>query len=602
MIELRQSTAVDVLVGPFVDDTDGKTEEGALTISQGDVLLSKNGQALAQKNDSTACAFDDHGCYNCELDTTDTGTLGSIVLVIYESGALPVRHEYMVVSQNYWDTKYSTEKFDVNVAEIEGADPTDTINAACDTALSDYDAPTKAEMDTAHGLLATEAKQDVIDGLADEIKAAVITNAAGADVAADIIAVKAETALIVADTNELQSDDIPGTLATIDGIVDNILVDTAVIGALGAGLTAVPWNSAWDAEVQSEVNDALVALHLDHLFAATYDATSKPGAADALLNEMVEDDSGVTRYTANAIEQASGSGATASEVRIEMDANSTQLAAIVADTNELQVDNTPGALSTIEGKIDTIDTNVDAILVDTGTTLQAEVDAIQAAVITNAAGADIAADIIAVKAETALIVADTNELQTDDIPTTLAAMDGKIDTVDGVADAILVDTGTTLPATLSTIEGKIDTVDGVADAVLVDTGTTLQAELDAIQAAVITNAAGADVAADIIALKAETALIVADTNELQTDDVPGLIGALNDITVDNILDAAAAVDGYTPRQVLALALAALAGKLSGAATTTVTVRSADDNHDRITATVDADGNRSAVTLETTGIS
>ncbi|MEZ4591818.1 MAG: hypothetical protein R3D55_11860 [Chloroflexota bacterium] len=36
-----------------------------------------------------------------------------------------------------------------------------------------------------------------------------------------------------------------------------ILADTAVIGAAGAGLTAVPWNAAWDAEVQSEVADAL---------------------------------------------------------------------------------------------------------------------------------------------------------------------------------------------------------------------------------------------------------------------------------------------------------------------------------------------------------
>jgi hypothetical protein len=46
---------------------------------------------------------------------------------------------------------------------------------------------------------------------------------------------------------------------TIDGIVDSILVDTAVIGAAGAGLTAVPWNAAWDAEVQSECADALTA-------------------------------------------------------------------------------------------------------------------------------------------------------------------------------------------------------------------------------------------------------------------------------------------------------------------------------------------------------
>lgn len=43
----------------------------------------------------------------------------------------------------------------------------------------------------------------------------------------------------------------------LDLILDAILVDTAVIGALGAGLTNIPWNASWDAEVQSEVNDAL---------------------------------------------------------------------------------------------------------------------------------------------------------------------------------------------------------------------------------------------------------------------------------------------------------------------------------------------------------
>jgi len=41
--------------------------------------------------------------------------------------------------------------------------------------------------------------------------------------------------------------------------VDSILVDTAVIGSAGAGLSGIPWNASWDAEVQSEVADALAA-------------------------------------------------------------------------------------------------------------------------------------------------------------------------------------------------------------------------------------------------------------------------------------------------------------------------------------------------------
>lgn len=45
---------------------------------------------------------------------------------------------------------------------------------------------------------------------------------------------------------------VSADIAAIEGQTDDI-------GAAGAGLTAVPWNAAWDAEVQSEVADALAA-------------------------------------------------------------------------------------------------------------------------------------------------------------------------------------------------------------------------------------------------------------------------------------------------------------------------------------------------------
>ena len=57
--------------------------------------------------------------------------------------------------------------------------------------------------------------------------------------------------------------------------------------------------------------------------------------------------------------------------------------------------------------------------------------------------------------------------------------------------------------------------------------------------------------------------------------------------------------GYTLKQSMRLMLSALAGKLSGAATTTVTIRDVTDNKNRIIATVDEDGNRTAVTHDTT---
>jgi hypothetical protein len=66
--------------------------------------------------------------------------------------------------------------------------------------------------------------------------------------------------------------------------------------------------------------------------------------------------------------------------------------------------------------------------------------------------------------------------------------------------------------------------------------------------------------------------------------------------VDEILDDTIGDSTVTVRQALKLMVAALGGRLSGAATTTVTIRNVANTTNVITATVDADGNRSDVTL------
>jgi hypothetical protein len=101
-------------------------------------------------------------------------------------------------------------------------------------------------------------------------------------------------------------------LSTAQGNITDILEDTATtLPALIAALDDIDAT-----EVQTAVNAALEALHLDHLLAVTYDPASKPGAADALLNELVESDAGVSRFTANALEEGpSGSGGDATEAK-----------------------------------------------------------------------------------------------------------------------------------------------------------------------------------------------------------------------------------------------------------------------------------------------
>lgn len=51
-------------------------------------------------------------------------------------------------------------------------------------------------------------------------------------------------------------DTLASNVTTIDTVVDSL---TTTIGTAGSSLTALPWNSAWDAEVQSECADALIA-------------------------------------------------------------------------------------------------------------------------------------------------------------------------------------------------------------------------------------------------------------------------------------------------------------------------------------------------------
>ncbi len=106
MFILRQSTAVDVLIGPFVDGTDGATPEEALSPS---VQLSKNGQTAATKNDVTTPTHDNAGYYNCEFDATDTGTVGQLVAFIEGSTGtfLQVRHEFQIMDTAAFDALFA---------------------------------------------------------------------------------------------------------------------------------------------------------------------------------------------------------------------------------------------------------------------------------------------------------------------------------------------------------------------------------------------------------------------------------------------------------------------------------------------------------------
>lgn len=115
---LKQSTSVDVPIGPFLDETDGKTAETALTITQADIRLKKNGGNWAQKNAAQTLSHEENGNYEVTLDATDTNTLGLLRVHVHESGALPVWEDFMVMPANVWDSLFGADALQVHAVEI----------------------------------------------------------------------------------------------------------------------------------------------------------------------------------------------------------------------------------------------------------------------------------------------------------------------------------------------------------------------------------------------------------------------------------------------------------------------------------------------------
>lgn len=186
---IRQSTSVDVLIGPFLDDTDGKTDEGGLTIEDEHILLSKNGQAMAAKNDANNAVHDAGGYYNCPLNTTDTDTVGQLTIALHMVGALPVRLDFQVMDTVPYDEMLKDAAVGMQgVIEVNNLDHLlkVTTGVAADGDLSSH----VVDQTVMSHLLTATADTDKFKASTDSLEAI--------KVHADTV--KAETALIVADT------------------------------------------------------------------------------------------------------------------------------------------------------------------------------------------------------------------------------------------------------------------------------------------------------------------------------------------------------------------------------------------------------------------
>lgn len=202
---LKQSTSVDVGIGPFLDETDGKTAETALTITQPDIRLKKNGGAWAQKAAAQTLSHEENGWYELTLDTTDTDTCGILLVAVHESGALPVWCEFHVLEEAIYDALFAA-----SANAFSGAAGSTTLTALASGSITAAVVATGAIDADA---IAADAVTEIQSGLAT---AAALSTVAGY--------LDTEIAAILADTNELQVDWTDG--GRLDLLIDAIKAKT----------------------------------------------------------------------------------------------------------------------------------------------------------------------------------------------------------------------------------------------------------------------------------------------------------------------------------------------------------------------------------------
>jgi len=472
---LKADTATTIRIGPFVDDTDGKTAETALTIAQADVRLSKGGAAAAQKNDATSATHDENGYYRVPLDTTDTNTEGTLDVCVSESGALPVIAKFTVLPAAVYDSLIAgTDTLTADVTQVAGSSV---------AGVNDF----KADLTT----------------LNDPTAAAVAT------------AVRSEL------TTEL-------------GRIDADITSRAVAGdamTLTSGERGDVANSVWGKDL------------------SLYATVDQAGTLLKTAESNTDDLKTTTVVKANVV-QISGDSTAADNLESYCDGTTP----IPANTTEV-------AGSSVSGVAD----------------FKADVSGLPSssqiadAVWDEAQSGHTTAGTFGLYLDAAISGVSTGGVSAADIADAVwdEALSGH--TSAGSAGKALADAETDADSAATGVAGLNDpTAAAVASAVR----TELATELGRVDATVSSRAA--------------------------TGDAMTLTTGERDAVAAALLDLANGVEtGITTRQALRATLAALAGKVTGMDTNAPVFRAGDDSKDRITATTDANGNRSAVSLNLT---
>lgn len=253
MIPARQSTALELAIGPVLD-ADGVAVTGCVVAN---FKLKKTTGDFAALNGSATLTHVSAGTYDLVLTTSDTDTVGFLTIAIddTDNACSPVRLQ--VVEEAVYDALYA--------ASATGALPVST-----------------------GGIASTAFAAGAIDA------AAIATGAIDADATAADFVTEIRNA-ITGGAYALDTD-ANGRMRVVDGTGAGEI-------SLSSGL--LDWNPAWDAEVQSEAEDALVAHRLDELLNADSDIDgAAPPTVGSVFHELMSKTAGSFTYdqTTDALE------------------------------------------------------------------------------------------------------------------------------------------------------------------------------------------------------------------------------------------------------------------------------------------------------------
>jgi len=539
MIFLRQSTASqEVILGPFVDSTDGVTPENALTIANTDIQIWKSGAiTLANKNLGGATYITgSNGLYYAVLDATDTDTVGGLDIHVYVTGALPIKKEAYVLEEAIYDALFATgaSGFDANarvdVAAIAGVAQTGNDNGAdinailVDTnALNDTKIPDTISLANINAQVDTALTDINLDKL---VSAAVI----GTDVTDNSIIARMVSSAAIADwdtfvntTDSLQALRDRGDAAWTTGgggsITDIVSWQPLIPTAIDLANTK-PWrlgiavtNMLDDLPTTLEITPGTISIERAAQGGTTWAAvvTDAPmSESDGLIyyDEVFDT---ATGYAAGDVIRITFKGQTvtvsANDYNITPAAGQmfyTGIIAVNPDVNIAQISGSSAAADALE---------LFSLAVDQGTG-QLDAGSFQAGAISSTAIADGA--ITSAKFGPGAI--DAAAIGTNAID----------------ADALAADAVTEIQSGLAT-SAALATVDANVDAILVDTGTTIPATLG--------TPAGLDLSADIAAVQATANAVETDTQDIQSRLPTTLNNGAIQADIQRINDVAVVGDG-----------------------------------------------------------